>query len=119
MYNHLVPKLNGTSYATWKSKMEMLLIREGHWSIVSQRKLRPTATTGTGTRSAYSSSRTRRNTTEPTNDKDDAALEWDENAERATATIFLYLDEHVEHAVIDIRNPVELWEKLKTIYERK
>jgi hypothetical protein len=85
-YNQLVPKLNGTNYATWKTKMEMLLIRERLWSIVCQRQLRPTPA------ASSSSSRTRNNnTTSP--EIDAAALEWDENAERATATIFLYLDE--------------------------
>jgi hypothetical protein len=106
-----VPTLTGANYATWKTKMEMLLIREGLWSIVSQRLLRPTASTGNA-----SSSRTRSSTTD---DNDAAAAKWDEDAERATATIFLYLDERAERCVEAIRNPVELWAKLKNLYERK
>jgi hypothetical protein len=93
--------------------MEMLLIRERLWSIVCQRQLRPTPA------ASSSSSRTRNNNNTTSPEIDAAALEWDENAERATATIFLYLDERAERVVIDIRNPVELWEKLKTTYERK
>jgi len=112
-YNHLVPKLTGANYATWKTKMEMLLIRAGLWPIVSQRKPRPTSTTA-----STSSSRTRSSTTGPSSD-DEAAIKWDEDAERATAEIFLYLDERVESRVHDIRNPVELWGKLQTFYERK
>jgi len=116
-YNQLVPKLTGANYATWKTKMEMLLIRAGLWSIVSQRKLRPTPTTASG---SASSSRTRSNTAGPSSDDNDTAVQkWDENAERATAEIFLYLDERVERRVLKIRNPVELWGKLQTFYERK
>jgi len=98
--------------------MEMLLIRAGLWSIVSQRKLRPTPTTASG--NATGSSRTRSNTAGPSSDDNDAAVQkWDEDAERATAEIFLYLDERVERRVLNIRNPVELWGKLQTFYERK
>jgi hypothetical protein len=94
--------------------MEMLLIREGLWSIVCQRLLRPTPiSSGTGN---ASSSRTRSTTAD---DNDAAAAKWDEDAERATATIFLYLDERAERCVEAIRNPVELWGKLKHLYERK
>jgi len=114
-YNQLGPKLTGANYATWKTKMEMLLIRGGLWSIVSQRKLRPTLTTASG---SASSSRTRSNTAGPSSN-DEAAQKWDEDAERATAEIFLYLDERVERRVLNIRNPVELWGKLQTFYERK
>jgi hypothetical protein len=97
--------------------MEMLLIRAGLWSIVSQRKLRPTPTTASG---SASSSRTRSNTAGPSSDDNDAAVQkWDEDAERATAEIFLYLDKRVERRVLNIRNPIELWGKLQTFYERK
>jgi hypothetical protein len=67
-----------------------------------------------------SSIRTRANTeiVSPTNDNNAAALEWDKAAERATASIILYLGERTEHSVIDIRNPVERWRKLPTIFER-
>jgi hypothetical protein len=116
-YNQLVPKLTSANYATWKMKMEMLLIRAGLWSIVSQRKLRPTPTTASD---SVSSSRTRSTTAGPSSDDNDAAVQkWDEDAERATAEIFLYLDERVERRVLNIRNPVELWGKLQTFYERK
>jgi hypothetical protein len=78
-YNQLVPKLTGANYATWKTIMEMLLIRAGLWSIVSQRKLRPTPTT---TSVSVSSSRTRRTTAGPSSDDNDAAVQkWDEDAE--------------------------------------
>jgi hypothetical protein len=83
-YNHLVPKLNNSNYATWKTKMEMLLIREGLWSIVSQRKVCPTVTTATESTTS-GSRRTRANTVivSPSNDNNAATLEWDENAEAA------------------------------------
>jgi hypothetical protein len=110
-YNQLLPKLNGTNYAMWKTKIEILLIRERLLLVVCQRQLCPTPP------ASSAGSRTRNNTTSP--EIDAAALEWDENAEQVTTMIFLYLDEHAERFVIDICNPVELWEKLKTTYERK
>jgi hypothetical protein len=73
--------------------MEMLLIREGLWPIVCKRRERPVAAA--------------------------ARNQWDDDAERATATIFLYLDERAERHVQNVRNPIELWEKLAKIYERK
>jgi hypothetical protein len=98
--------------------MEMLLIHAGLWAIVSQRKLRPTSPT-TGSDSV-SSSRTRSNTAGPSSDDSDTAFQkWEEGAKRATAEIFLYLDEHVERRDLNIRNPVELWGKLQTFFERK
>jgi len=91
--------------------MEMLLIRAGLWSIVSQRKICPTPTTASG--SATGSSRTRSNTAGPSSDDNDAAVQkGDEDAERATAEIFLYINERVECQVLNIRNRVELWGKL-------
>jgi hypothetical protein len=117
-YNQLVPKLTSANDATWKTQMEMLLIRAGLWSIVSQRKLRPTPTTASD--SVSSSSRTCSTTTGPSSDDNDAAVQkWDEDAEPATAEIFLYLDERFERRVLNIRTPVKLWGKLPTFYKRK
>jgi len=96
--------------------MEMLLIRAGLRPIVSQQKLRPTPTTAAG--GSFSSSLTRGNTTGLSFD-DAAVLKWGEDAERPTSVIFLCLDERVERRVHDIRNPVEIWEKLLTFYEWK
>jgi hypothetical protein len=73
--------------------MEMLLIRERLWSIVCKRRERPAAAA--------------------------ARNQWDDDAERATATIFLYLDERAERHVQNLRDPIELWEKLENVYERK
>jgi hypothetical protein len=74
-------------------------MRAGLWSIVSQLFLPPTATTGTG---SSSSSRTCNSATGPANDNEAAAIKWDEDAERATAEIFLDLDKRVECGVRDI-----------------
>jgi hypothetical protein len=113
-YNELVSKHSGANFATWKTKMEMLLIRADLWSYVSRRKLRPTPS------GSASSSRTRSNTPGRSSDDNDAAVQkWDEDAKRATAEIFLDLDKHFECGVLNIRNPVELWGKLQTFFERK
>ncbi len=74
----------------------MLLIRERLWPIVSQRKTRPVSN--------------------PTDDFTKEQLAWDDEAERATATIFLYLDDSTERHVQNLRDPVELWQKLKDLY---
>ncbi|KAI9790085.1 MAG: hypothetical protein M1816_005555 [Peltula sp. TS41687] len=42
-----------------------------------------------------------------------AQHEFDDEADRATAIIFLYLDESAERLVRDTRDPVELWKRLK------
>ena len=72
--------------------MEMALIRERYWGIVAERKLRP------------ESNHARQ-------------LEWDDEAERATATIFLCLSESAEKHVQDMRDPVAIWKKLKDVFE--
>jgi len=85
-YNQLVPKLTSANDATWKTQMEMLLIRAGLWSIVSQRKLRPTPTTASD--SVSSSSSTRSTTTGPSSNDNDAAVQkWDEDAERVLGVV--------------------------------
>jgi hypothetical protein len=93
----LVPKLQSGNYRTWKTKMEMLLIREKLWGIVCQRRTRPEG----GTEE------------KPTK----AQTEFDDDAERATATIFLYLDEMAESHISSLRNPVVIWAKLEEIYQ--
>jgi hypothetical protein len=90
--NQLLLKLTGANYTTCSTKMEILLVHAGLRLIVSQRKLRPTPTTPSGI--STGSSRTLSNTAGPSSDDNDAAVQmWDEDAERATAKIFLYLDE--------------------------
>jgi hypothetical protein len=117
-YNQLVLKLTGANYTTWKRKMEILLVHAGLRLIVSQRKLHPTPTTPSGI--STGSSRTLSNTAGPSSDDNDAAVQmWDEDADRATAKIFFYLDEWVERRVLNIRNPAELWGNLQTFYEWK
>jgi hypothetical protein len=109
-----MPTLTDNNYTTWKTKMEMLLIREGLWLIVGQRFLRPTPIScGMGN---ASSSRTRSSTAD---DNDAAADKWNDDAELATTTIFLNFDKRAECCVEAIRNVVELWAKLKNLYERK
>ena len=95
----LVPKLDSGNYDTWKTKMEMLLIREKLWAIVCRRKLRPEGGTDD----------------KPTK----AQIEWDDEAERATATIFLYLGNMAERYVYALRDPVAIWEKLAEAYSTR
>ena len=89
--HRLVPILDSGNYHTWKTKMEMLLIQEGLWGIVSGKRTAPAA----------SGSMDR----------------WHDDAEKATATIFLYVGERAERHIRDLRDPVEIWKRLKEVYE--
>jgi hypothetical protein len=71
--------------------MEMVLIREKLWSIVCERRARPDS------------------------DKPKLLEAYEEDAERAMATIFLHLDDNTERYVRDLRNPVLIWKKLKEV----
>lgn len=71
--------------------MEMVLIREKFWGIVCQRRTKPES----GAK---------------------AQTDFDEEAERAAATIFLYLSESAERYVRDLRDPVAIWAKLKEVF---
>src|SRR5437667_11725577 len=93
----LVPRLSSGNYETWKTKMEMLLIRERLWGIVCRRRVRPEGSSGD----------------KPTK----AQLEFNDDAEQVTATIFLYLDKKAEHHVYNLRDSVAVWAKLKEIYQ--
>jgi gag-polypeptide of LTR copia-type len=71
--------------------MEMVLIREKLWSIVCEKRARP--------------------------DSDGSKLleVYEEDAERAMATIFLHLDDNTERYVRDLRDPVLIWKKLREV----
>ena len=91
-----IRKLSAVNYNSWKIKMEMILIRERLWPVVCQRKVRPSDTSSD----------------KPT----PAQLEYDDEAERATATLFLCLGDAPLRHVMALRNPVQVWVKLKELY---
>jgi LTR polyprotein gag-polypeptide-like protein len=90
------PALTFENYDIWAPKMEMLLKTEKLWSIVSGKRPRPEG--GSEDKSTK------------------AQIEWDEDAERAVALIFLCLGDMAERHVTGIDNPVEMWEKIKEVY---
>jgi hypothetical protein len=71
--------------------MEMVLIREKLWSIVCEKRARPDS------------------------DKPKLLEAYEEDAERAMATIFLHLDDNTERYVRDLRDPVLIWKKLREV----
>jgi hypothetical protein len=88
----MCPLLKGPeNYGSWKTKMEMVLIREKLWSIVCERRARPDS------------------------DKPKLLEAYEEDAERAMATIFLHLDDNTERYVRDLRDPVLIWKKLREV----
>lgn len=88
------PLLRGPeNYTVWKSKMEMVLIREKLWGIVCERRTKPES----GAK---------------------AQTDYNDEAERATATIFLFLSETAEKYVRDLRDPVAIWAKLKDVFSK-
>ena len=87
----LCPPLRGPeNYGSWKTRMEMVLIREKLWGIVCERR----------TKSESGAK---------------AQADFDDEAERATATIFLHLDDNIERYVQYIRDPVLVWKKLEEV----
>ena len=98
-----IDQLTAYNYDTWKTKMEMLLIWERLWAVVSEKKTRPKA-----------KGKEKEDSDEPT----DTQLAFDEEAEQATATIFLYLSDSVGRNVRGIRDPVQLWKKLHDLYSQ-
>jgi len=114
--HHLVPKLTGTNYATWATKMKIVLIKDDLWPIVCEERLRPANTQSES--ASIGSGRTRTGTTGPVYDTEAATvLKWNGNACKATANIFLCLDEQAERRVNNIRNLVDLWNKPQQIYK--
>jgi hypothetical protein len=87
-----VSKLTLFNYASWKTKIEMQLIREGTWSIVSKRRTRPEG--GSKEKSTKEQ------------------LKFDEDAGSAIASIFLHLSDTVKEYVTNIRDPVRVLDKL-------
>jgi hypothetical protein len=73
--------------------MEMLLIREGLWSIDCERRLilGPQANA--------------------------QRVKWEEDSDKATATIFLYLGDRAECHAHKLRDPVLIWKRLREVYE--
>ena len=90
------PVLTSENYDVWQGKVMMLLKSERLWSIVSGKRLRPEG--GSDGRPTKGQS------------------EWDDDAECATALIFLCLGNMAEQHVMGIEDPVEVWNKLKEVY---
>ena len=66
--HRLVPMINSGNFNTWKTEREILVIQEGPWGIVSSKRTTPA-------------------TSSPMD-------QWHDRAEKATATIHLYVVEH-------------------------
>jgi hypothetical protein len=96
--NFRPPPLTSENYDVWQGKAMMLLKSERLWSIVSERRLRPEG--GSDDR--------------PTKGQQ----EWDDDAERAVALIFLCLGDMAERHIMGMEDPVEVWNKLKDVYSR-
>ena len=98
-----IDQLTVYNYNTWKTKMEMLLIWEYLWAVVSEKKTR---------------SKVKGKEKEDSDKPTDTQLAFDEKAEQATATIFLYLSDSVSRNIQGICNPVQLWKKLHNLYSQ-
>ena len=98
-----IDQLTVYNYDTWKTKMEMLLIRECLWAVVSEKKTRPKV-----------KGKEKEDSDKPT----DTQLAFDKEAEQATATIFLYLSDSVGRNIQGICDPVQLWKKLHDLYSQ-
>jgi hypothetical protein len=92
--HHLVPKLTGTNYSTWATKMEMVLIKGDLWPTVCEERLRPER-------------------------PEQEVRPWDSDARKAPANIMLCLNKGVEQHVKGTSNPVDLWKKLQKLNKYK
>jgi hypothetical protein len=92
------PALTSENYDLWQGKVTMLLKTERLWSIVCGKRKRPEGGSDD----------------KPTK----AQQEWDDDAERAVALIFLYLGDMAERHITDMEDPVKVWIKIKDIYSR-
>jgi len=95
-----IPILTTENWNLWKAEVKMLLIREKLWAVVCGRDEKPETdgTTATAKKNM---------------------AEWEDKAERATATIFPFLDGSAKKLLNteELMNPVLLWSKLKSMYE--
>lgn len=89
-----VPRLNGSNYASWKFKVELLLVREDLWEFV----------TGIC----------------PAEDQANAAAvaTWKKGDQKARATIGLLVDDSQRKLIQDTVTSKEAWDNLRRNYER-
>lgn len=91
-----VTKLNNDNYFMWKYKMELLLMKEKLWSVLSEVKPEPTAD----------------------NDNATAITDWQTRDDQARAWIGLSVE---DHQLCHIRNKTtakDVWAALRTFHER-
>ena len=79
-------KLSAVNYNSWEIKIKMILIREWLWPIVYQWKVQPLDTSSDILTSAQ--------------------LKYNDEAERVTVTLFLYLEDASLHHVMALWNSV-------------
>ena len=88
--------LNGKNYPTWKVQCKMALMRDGLWQIVAGTERAPDAT-----REA------------------DKYAKYRGRKERALATIVLSVDPSLLYLLGEPEDPVAVWEKLASQFQRK
>ena len=86
-------KLNETNYSTWKLKMKSLLLLQDFWELVSPNK--------------------------PTNLDRKASTKWDKKAMFGVHMRKLSVKNDILSHLRDVKNPKEVLDKLKMIYESK
>lgn len=84
----MMERLNNCNWASWKFRMELMLVKEGLWAVVSEPK------------------------------PDDAGTSWSTKDASARAMIGLALDDCQLSHVIDVSTANEMWLRLKGYHER-
>ena len=104
-----VPKLDGAgNYEDWKTKMKMILIRERLWAVVEGRTTHPGAEPTT---EDFPS-----NLQEASDTYDTTLRHFEEQNERAYATILLTVNDGPLVHVQNLTDAKEIWEKLGELY---
>lgn len=84
-----VEKLDATTYSTWKFKLEMLLIKECVWEVLTNHR--------------------------PQN----SPVAWIETDNNARATIYLSVQNDQLHVIRQCATTAEIWKSLQNYHERK
>lgn len=94
------PKLNNHNFQTWKFKMEMMLVRDELWYVISEDK--PTAATVAGAAGASAAT----------------IAQWNKDDRKALATICLCLDDGQSSLVRGAKSAKDVWTALKKYHDK-
>src|SRR3954465_8900600 len=91
-------RLNAHNYHDWKFRVKNILMKEGLWKIVDEKRKAPTV---------------------GKSDDTTALDKWEDDCENALATIRLTIGNSEKGHIENCTTAVEVWKKLAEVYEKK